>query len=83
MLQSYCVFLFLCIHLCIGFAGSCCCVQASLGAGSGRSPLGVVCGLLIVVASLVTRHGLKGSRASVVVQRLIASWHVGSSRIWD
>ena len=61
----------------------CCCVQASLGAGSGRSLLGVVCGLLTVVASLVTRHRLEGSRASVVVHRLIASWHVGSSRIWD
>ena len=47
--------------------GLCCSVGFSLVAASGGYSLGVMHSLLIVMASLVTEHGLQGPWASVVV----------------
>ena len=47
--------------------GLCCCVGFSLVAANGGYSLVVMCGLLIVVASLVVEHGLQGMQASVDV----------------
>ena len=54
----------------------------------GGYSLVVVCGLLIVVASLVAKHGLQGTWALVTVARGLQSLrHVGSvfeaSRLWS
>ena len=43
-----------------------CCTGFPLIAASGGYSLVAVCGLLIVVASIVAEHGLQGAQASVV-----------------
>ena len=61
-MQTYFIILFICLAVmglrwCRGF---------SLVAASTGYSLVVMCGLLIVVASLAVEHGLMGARASVV-----------------
>ena len=64
-----CVFFLIFIYLILAALGLCCRVGFSLvaakqGWGVVCSSLVVMCGLLIVVASLVAEHGLWGAQAS-------------------
>ena len=46
------------IYLLTALRGLCCCMSFSLVVANGAYPLVVVCGLLIVVASLIAERGL-------------------------
>ena len=76
--------------------GLCCCAGFSLVEMSRGYSTDAMLRLLIAVVSLVAKHGLQGTLASVVVasrlqntgsivvaQGLVALWHVGSSWIMD
>ena len=63
--------------------GLCCCEQAACSSVRWGYSLGVVHGLLSVVASLVVEHRLSGKWASEVVAHRIALWLVGSSQTRD
>ena len=46
------------MYLFMAVLGLCCCMGFSLVVANGAYPLVAVCGLLIVVASLIAEHGL-------------------------
>ena len=55
------------IYLFMAVLGLHCCTGFSLVEASMGYPLGVLCWLLIAVASLVAEHGLQGTQAPTVV----------------
>ena len=86
----FCFLIVLFIYLAV--LGLCCCVGLSLVAASGDCCLIAVHGFLILVASLITEHGLQSIWTSVVsstwvsehglsscAPRFDAWWHVGPS----
>ena len=56
-----------------------CCVGLSLAVASGGYSLAAGHSLLVVVASLVAKHALQGTRASVVAARGLNSWGTPAS----
>ena len=60
-------FNFVCVFLAV--LGLCCCMWAFSNCSRQDHSLVVVCGLLIVVASLGAEHGLQSAKASVVAAR--------------
>ena len=92
MTESRSIFFFL-IYLFLAVLGLRCCARAFSSCGKRGLLFAVVRGLLIVVASLVSKHELQahrlqqlwltGSRAQAQqlwCTGLVALWHVGSSR---
>ena len=71
MLFFNCIFKCFIYYCCFGL---CCCTQVFSSCREiGDDSLVVVCGLLIVVASLVRQHGLQGTQASVAVAHGLSS----------
>ena len=90
------IFISLFIYLVLAVLGLCCCAWAFSSCGEQGLLFVAVCGLLIVVASLIAEHrlqahglqqlwltGFRAQAQQLWLSGLVAPWHVGSSRTRD